>query len=205
MKYAAELEMAFSWRQSNVRLEGRRLVIAEPKYERPSEAPDIPGFWMRLATSKPGARDARFLAARYGFLRAEGESVADWQVMIGMLERIAQPWTVATDKRHGTMPAPAIPSQLHLRAQGHAYVLRERALAAGDVVLESGTTGWRIGARTLAGFLVIQATAALAEPLPFRLCAYCGRWFAVGRSDQTYCIPRHRWQAHNQQRREQAS
>jgi hypothetical protein len=197
--------MPFSWPQSRVKLAGERLVIADPVYERASELPEVPGGWMRLAAREPSARVARSLAATYGFLRAPGESVGDWQAMMALLYAIAQPWIYPGDlydRKLQELPAPrgVAAAAALIVARRVALDLQRRAIERGDVALAAGEAGFEIQPQTLAGFLVITASAALNERPGFRRCLWCADWYAAGRRDQVYCIPRHRWQASNEKR-----
>jgi hypothetical protein len=192
--------MVFTWRQSNVRLGGGCLVVKEPAYERESEAPLIPGVWMQYATCKGSDHAIRHLAALYGFLRAPGETAASWHVFILQLAFIARPWVMGGPSDEWTeMPAPGIGSAAAIAA-AHAYSreLRQQTLTLGDIALDPGDVIYEMAPRTLAGYLAHQAALALLERPHFRRCAHCHYWFAVGRADQRYCMPRHRAAAHKE-------
>jgi hypothetical protein len=194
----------FSWPVSRVKIEDGHLVGAPRELQaRLSEAAAIPGCWMQLATASPREREIRALASLYGFLRAPGERVADWQEMAALLSAIAAPWTDLEphEKRqelptpHGIRAAAAFVVSRRL-----AQDLQRTALARADVALGVGKDGFQPEPRTLAGLFALQALDALVHQPAFRSCAWCHRLFAVGRADQVYCNPRHRWQAANEKK-----
>jgi hypothetical protein len=192
--------MTFTWRQSNVELAGNRLVVKEPAYERASEAPSIPGVWMRYATCRGDDAGIRQLAASYGFLREPGETTASWRVFVLLLAFMARPWTRGSDSDELTeMPPPGIGSAAAIKmAHTYARELRQQVLTLGDLGLDVGDVDFERAPRTLAGYVAEQATVALLERPQFRRCEHCRGWFAVGRADQRFCMPRHRAAAHKE-------
>jgi hypothetical protein len=186
--------MALEWPQSRVRFEKGCLVVAAPAYERPSEAPEIPGIWMQYATCGGGDGAIRRLASRYGFLRAPGETLASWRAFLLLLGLIARPWTTVGNLDALTeLPAPGIGSAAAV-TMAHAYAreLRQQTLTAGDIGLDAGDVSFQMAPRNLAGALALQAATALLERPGFRRCGWEHHWFQVGRADQRYCTQRHR-------------
>ena len=188
--------MAISWPRVDVRVVGPNLLIASLDSERPSDAPEIAGVWMRYATCGSDEASILGLANGLGLLREPGETLADWREFTAHMAALAQPWTAYVPSETTEMPAPGPGSAARLMiAHAHARALRQEALVRGDVGLDAGADAFEISPRTLAGFLIIQANALLRDPPRFRICMHCRGWFAVGRADQIYCMPKHRFAA----------
>jgi hypothetical protein len=192
------LKTAFTWPRSPVRLqqggpEGFKLVLAA-ETESPSEAPEVAGFWMRLAAMPRTHEAFAAFAGRYGFLRRAGEETAQWFEMTRLLAHMAEPWGYPWDHPSSDMPFPKAGRAAAIAlAHEHGKELRHQALSHADLVLDAGETGFRVVPRNLAGFLALTASAALIEKHDFRRCLQCREWFAVGRADQKFCTARHRW------------
>jgi hypothetical protein len=155
---------------------------------------------MQLAQLRKTPEQYRAFAGEYGLLRRDGERIADWALFAGLLERIAMLWG---DRRRAELPPPDPHETAALElAHGYAAALRRLALEEGDIRIVSGTTDFACLPSSLAGFLVLQVTAALHELPRFRKCERCKGWFSPTRSDQRYCLDRHRWAHHNLERRE---
>jgi hypothetical protein len=178
---------------------GTAFVSAGP--ERVSLAPLIPGLWMRYATCEKHPRAFVPLAQSYGFLRSKEETAADWMKLCFKLELIGALWTERAPPE-GDMPPPGI--GLGASIAGAAMVarqLRQEAVLNGDVALDAGDAHFRPEPRTLAGFLVTQASTDLLERPTFRRCDWCIGWFALGRADMRFCTSQHRHAAHNHEKR----
>jgi hypothetical protein len=202
--------MTFSWPRVDVVFNRKRLEIMPFASERPSDAPEIAGVWMRYATCRSDEASIQGLANDLGLLREPEEALAEWREFTAQLALLAKPWTAYvppwTIVPPGTIeddpdgktemppPGPGSASLLTM-AHAHARALRQEVLVRGDVGLDAGADSFEIAARTLAGFLTIQASLALLERPRFRKCAHCQGWFAVGRADQKYCMPKHRFAA----------
>jgi hypothetical protein len=199
-----KFSMKISWPRVDVVVERQRLEIASLAPERPSDAPKIAGVWMRYATCGSDEASILDLANGLGLLRQPGETLAEWREFTAQLALLAKPWTAYVPPettehdpdRETEMPPPGPGSaSLLMIAHAHARTLRQAALWGGDVGLDVGDVAFEIAPRTLAGALAIQASLALLERPRFRKCAHCSGWFAVGRADQKYCMPKHRFAA----------
>jgi hypothetical protein len=195
--------MTITWPCVEVTAIGQRLVLVS-EFERPSDAPEIAGVWMRYATCRSDKVSILDLANGLGLLRGPGETFADWREFTAQLALLAKPWTTCVmpettelDPDRETELSPPGPGAASLMMIAHAYAraLRQEALVRGDVSLDAGDVSFEIAPRTLAGVLTMQATLALTERPRFRKCAYCQGWFAVGRADQRYCMAKHRFAA----------
>jgi hypothetical protein len=192
--------MTFLWPATPVRLVGDQFLRSGPPHERPNEALEAPGFWMRLAQLRKTNEQYKAFASEYGLLRRDGERIADWALFAGLLERCAVLWG---DRRRAELPPPDPHKTAALElAHGSAAMLRHMALEEGDVRLVPGTTDFVCLPSSLAGLLTLQVTSALHELPHFVKCRRCKGWFARGRADQRYCLDRHRWAHHNRERRE---
>jgi hypothetical protein len=195
----------------DVRLDGQRLVIASVASERPSDALDIAGVWLRYAVCGSDEAAILALANALGLLREPGETLAEWREFTAQLAILAKPWTdyvppemtECDPPREQELPPPG-PGAASLLTIAHAQAraLRQQMLVSEDVGLDAGDVHFEIAARTLAGALTIQANLALLERPRFRRCAHCQDWFAVGRADQRYCMAKHRFAAQKERDRE---
>jgi hypothetical protein len=186
-----------------VRCDGSRLLLKPDARADESELPEIAGGWMRLAGLKPSPAKVAGFASTYGFLRREGETLAEWRELIEVLAYMAAPWGRASDPRCREMLCPG-PEANALRklAHHHARAFGGRVFAA-DFVPEIGDAGATWQPVTLAGFLFSQALDDSKRDFPnFRRCLWCQGWFAVGRADQQFCLARHRALHHYHQQKE---
>jgi hypothetical protein len=186
--------MTFSWTRGPVRLAGHNLVALGRRSA--SEAPLIAGFWMRLAALEREPLAYAGFAGTYGFLRGEGEDIGDWAALTRLLAHLAEPWRPDQQGRE-ELSAPPPGAALELARQHHAPELG-RLLLARDVIPTVGDTGLGFRPVTLAGFIGLQAIAAVAAPEPrgFHRCRWCHQWYVRSRSDQLFCVPAHRFLAH---------
>ena len=190
--------MAFSWSCAAVRLDGDGLVFQPGARIAASEAPEINGFWMRIAGLDPEPEEIRGFAERYGFLRHEGEGVALWQDVIGGLAEMAAPWGKPGDPSLTEMlaPEPETKPELIAAREGGATPLSRRHHVIVVDVAPLGATTRSHTVETMYDFAFMQALDARQTLPSFRRCLWCKGWFAVGRSDQQYCLPKHRSLAH---------
>jgi hypothetical protein len=162
-----------------------------------SEAPLIDGFWMRLAALDRAPKAYATFAETYGFLRHEREEdVEDWTALASLLARLAEPWGPGS-KEQDELPAP--PPSLVLEYARHYHVPElGRLVLALDVIPTVDATGLGFRPVNLAGFIALQAIETVtASVLPsFHRCRWCRSWYVRGRSDQSFCIPPHRFLAH---------
>jgi hypothetical protein len=130
-------------------------------------------------------------AGNFGFLRMPGEPCNDWHVLTLHLAYIAMAWGDHRDRdlREMAPPGETRAAALYV-ARRHAQELWQEAVAR-DLVPDL-TQPSRFTPKTLAGFLSLQAIAALDALPTFRRCEFCYSWFAVGRVDQRFCQSKHR-------------
>jgi hypothetical protein len=200
VKHLPEAVLAFSWSRARYLLDGDRFVIDElGPSPIPSEAPLIPGFWMRAARVRQDVRAWRSFACLYGLLRREGEGTADWWALMLLLAEVAKPWGPAA-RGQSQLPPPS-PGEPLLRARLAAKELGRQALDCGDLLPEASTEGLVFRPVTLAGMIAMQAIHAVLALPGYRRCRWCGDWYEPARTDQSFCIPRHRFNAHYDERK----
>jgi hypothetical protein len=188
-----QIVVAFSWTRAAVRFQGSRLVLKPSARVGASELPEIAGGWMRLAGLKPTPTAIAGFSSTYGLLRREGETLADWREAIEVFAYMGAPWGRPDDLRCREMPVPGPEANAARKvAHYHAQIFGHRAFRE-DLYPELGEAGATWGPVTLAGFLFLQALDDTKRSFPsFRRCLWCRGWFAVGRADQQFCIPKHR-------------
>jgi hypothetical protein len=194
--------VTFSWSRAAVRFAGSQLVLKPGARVRDSELPDIAGGWMRLAGLKPTPAAIAGFSSTYGFLRYERETLADWRELIELFGHMAAPWGRPGDPRCRDMPAPGPGANAILRStHHHARAYGERVFPRDFIprVDDAGHETWE--PRTLAGLLFLQMLDARRNFPSFRRCRWCQGWFAVGRADQNYCLPKHRSLHHYHERK----
>jgi hypothetical protein len=195
--------MAFSWPVSPVRLEGDRLLLEPRGRAGTSELPQIRGAWMRLAGLEPAPPAIADFASRYGLLRwghDGSEALADWFEAIAVFVRMAAPWGHPMNPQCREMPAPGPAANLALREAHHEAQSFGHQAFGRDLYPAIVPDGAVLEPQTLVGFLFLDALASKRRRPAFRRCLWCGDWFSVGRTDQVYCTPRHRWQATNKKK-----
>jgi hypothetical protein len=120
----------------------------------------------------------------------------DWVVLTASLFHIAQVWSApdADGVSH-------YGNDLARLREAHSYwrqFLLPNFIRA-DVELEvdpAGGTDLVLRAKTLAAFMGLSASSAMARAVPMRRCQYCTSWFELGRRDARFCSASCRAHAH---------
>ena len=190
----------FSWTRSPVALsQDRQQLVLTAETEEPSDAPALDALWLRLA-ALPNTEEAVAAAANeYGFLTRLGEGVSYWLQTRQQLREIAQLWGEPADLAlHELRFSKGGDFTTIRQARELAHEMRRTAIIGDgiamdrDIKIVPGLVNYEVQPRTLFGLLTVQVSAALERRRLYRRCAYCGGWFAVRRTDQLYCLPKHR-------------
>jgi hypothetical protein len=196
----------FSWRAAPVIVDytaaGDAFLKLWPNgVERDSPAPATNALWLRLTACARTDSSYEAFATDYGLLWGRpGERIADWRAFSGHLSHIAEPWGAPWAGDPGDLEIRPGAAAALIQAGAHLAELTQQALLQGDITPAATTDGPDFAANNLAGYLVLQATAARKHPPIFRRCGYsvCAGWFALTRRDQRFCSARHRALAHAQ-------
>jgi hypothetical protein len=191
---------SFSWTRSPVALsQDRQWLVLTADTEEPSDAPALDALWLRLAALPPTDEAMVAAANEYGFLTRTGESVFNWLQTRQQLREIAQLWGEPADLAlHELRFSKGGDFTTIRQARELAHEMRRTAIIGDgiamdrDIKIVPGLVNYEVQPRTLFGLLTVQVADALAERPLYRRCAYCAGWFAVRRSDQLYCQPKHR-------------
>jgi hypothetical protein len=111
----------------------------------------------------------------------------DWLVLTASLLHIAQAWD-APDADGVSYYGNDLARLREAHAHWRNFLFPN--FIQGDVEFEvdpAGGTDLVVRAKTLAAFMGLSASSAMARAVPMRRCQYCTGWFELGRRDARFC------------------
>jgi hypothetical protein len=121
----------------------------------------------------------------------------DWVMLTASLLHIAQAWDAADAAGVSHFGSNDLTRMREARAHWRNFLFPNFIQA--DVELEvdpAGSTDLVLRAKTLAAFMGLSASSAMARAVPMRRCQYCTGWFELGRRDARFCSASCRAHAH---------